>query len=218
MSASCYIDAMSSKFVKSIALALCLLLGFSSPVGASSDLKVTINSSVAVGGTVTLKYLSGKVEVSAPLWTGSVPTSITGVYDKYQSCQTLNFPIQGMVSLDELKQNVTVKFEVWSSQGEKLASEQLWYSDWNPTNGPTMVTWLECDDWLVPGAHTLIVTTQQTTSTNGLMSRYLEGVQQFPFTINPVNAKSTIKCKKGRTIKTVTGRNPKCPSGYKKAS
>ena len=162
MSASCYIDAMRNKFVKSIALALCLLLGFSSPVGASSDLKVIINSSVAVGGTVTLKYLSGKVEVSAPLWTGSVPTSITGVYDKYQSCQTLNFPIQGMVSLDELKQNVTVKFEVWSSQGEKLASEQLWYSDWNPTNGPTMVTWLECDDWLVPGAHTLIVTTPLT--------------------------------------------------------
>ena len=103
-------------------------------------------------------------------------------------------------------------------QGEKVASNLLGYSDWNPTSGPTMVTWLECDDWLNAGTHTLIVTTQQTTSTNGLISRYLEGVQQFPFTIKPVGSKVTIVCKKGNRVTKVKGVNPKCPTGYKKSS
>ena len=48
-----------------------------------------------------------------------------------------------------------------------------------------MIEWLECDDWLVDGRHTLVVTTKQTLSTNGLLSRYVEGMQQIPFTIYP---------------------------------
>ena len=180
---------MLRKVFKSTILTSFLFLGLSSPVNAAEN--VTINSSVAVNGTITLKYTSGREEISQPLWTGLVPTSITGVYGKYSSCQYLNFTIQGLLPFAELKKDVDVSFAVWSSQGKKLASNSVWYSDWNPTNGPTMIEWLECDDWLVAGVHTLIVTTQQTLSTNGLISRYVEGIQQFPFTIYPVVAPTT---------------------------
>ena len=154
-----------------------------SPASASEN--VTINSSVAVNGTVTLNYLDGREEISQPLWSGSVPTAITGVYGEYKTCQYLTFTIQGLLPFAELKADVDVNFEVWSSQGRKLASNSVWYSDWNPTGGPTMIEWLECGGWLVAGRHTLVVTTEQTLSTNGLLSRYVEGVQQIPFTIYP---------------------------------
>ena len=164
-------------------LTLCLFLGFLSPVSAADN--VTIVSSVAVSGTVTVKYTNGTQVVSSPLWTGSIPTSITPVSGKYiSSCQYLTFTIQGLLPFDELKSDVEVGFAVWTSLGKKLASSSVWYSDWNPIGGPTMKEWLECDDWLEVGAHTLVVTTKQTLSTNGLVSRYVEGVQQFPFTIN----------------------------------
>jgi len=187
-----------------------------STASATGDLIVNINSTTPASGTVEVKYTNGKVEVSAPLWSGNIPTAITAVYDKYQTCQYLKFPIQGLLPFDVMKSDVTVKFDVWSAGGEKIASNIVWSSDWNPTNGPTMLTWLECDDWLKAGNHTLVVETDQELSTNGLLSRYVKGTQTFPFVINPVSSKSTINCVKGKTVKTVTGKNPKCPAGYKK--
>ena len=180
---------MRRKVLKSTILTSCLFIGLLSPVSATEN--VTINSSETVNGTVTLKYTDGREEISQPLWSGLVPTSITGVFQKYSSCQYLTFAIQGLLPFAELKSNVQVSFAVWSSQGRKLASDQVWYSDWNPLDGPTMIDWIDCDDWSVAGVHTLIVTTKQTLSTNGLISRYVEGTQQFPFTIYPTVAPTT---------------------------
>ena len=122
---------MRPKVFKSTILTLCLFLALSSPVSAAEN--VTINSSVAVSGTVTVKYTDGTQVISSPLWTGSVPTSITPVSGTYvSSCQYLTFTIQGLLPFAQLKSDVTVDFAVWSSQGKKIATDYVWSSDWNP--------------------------------------------------------------------------------------
>ena len=172
-----------------ILLTASLIGGVAQSVKAA-DVIVSIVSSTSVSGTVTIKYTNGSSTVSAPLWTGSVPTSISG-YSGYQSCQYLKFPIKASLAFETMKSDVSVKFEIWTTAGEKLASNTVSYTDWNPIDGPTMLSWLECDDWLTVGTHNLVITTQQTLSTNGLLSRYVEGKQTFPFVINPVISTTT---------------------------
>ena len=158
----------------------------------AADLVVTINASTQVSGTVTLKYTNGTSTASAPLWSGNVPTSIQAVYDKYQTCQYLKFPIQAALPYQTMREDVTVKFDIWTAAGEKVASDSVSYSEWNPLDGPTMVSWLECGDWLSVGTQNIVITTEQTLSTNGLLSRYVSGTQTFPFTIAAVTPPTTV--------------------------
>ena len=158
----------------------------------AADLIVQVNASTQVTGTVTSKYTNGTSVVSSPIWTGSLPTSIQPVYDRYQTCQTLKYTVQASLPYETMKSDVTLKLEIWTTAGEKIASDLVWNTDWNPLNGPTVNSWMECGDWLTVGTHNLIVTTEQTLSTNGLLSRYVEGVQTFPFTIAAAVAPTTV--------------------------
>jgi hypothetical protein len=173
--------SLSKIGVSAIFVCVSMLLGVSKIHAA--DVLVQINASTEISGTVTVKYTDGTSVVSAPLWSGSVPTSIQAAYSRYQTCQYLKFPVQANLPYETMKSDVTIKFDVWSTTGEKIATKYVWNSDWNPLNGPTMVSWLECGDWLKAGNYNLIVTTQQTLSTNGLLSRYVEGVQTIAFSI-----------------------------------
>lgn len=198
-----------------VGVALAALTGASvmgaGPAHASETLTVT--AATAVNGTVDLKYGDGRVETYGPLWTGQVPTGVRIPVPKStysSSCLELTFSIQAAMPVDQMK-DVDVDFEVWSAGGVKALDGGVWgYSEWNPSGGPTQVDMLTCDP-LPDGTYNLFVTTKYEVSTNGLISRYVEGKQTLPFTV--ARAKY-VKCKKGYTTKVVAG--VKCPAGWKK--
>lgn len=181
------------------------------PANAADTLTVT--SATAVNGTVDLKWEDGRVETYGPLWTGQVPTGVRIPVPKStysSSCVELIFTIQAALPPEQMK-DVDVDFEVWSTGGVKAMNGGVWgYSEWNPSGGPTQVDLLTCDP-LPDGTYNLFVTTKYELSTNGLISRYVDGKQTLPFTV--ARAKY-VKCKKGYTTKVVPGL--KCPSGWKK--
>jgi hypothetical protein len=111
---------------------------------------------------------------------------------------------------------VDLTFEIWSQEGEKLETEWVDGRDWNPLDGPTMVVWLACDTWLMSGTYNLIVRTDQTLSTDGLISRYVTGSQVVNLVIERKAASaSSVTCKKGKKLKTF--QRSTCPSGWKRA-
>lgn len=174
---------------------------------------LTITSAVPFSGTVDIKYVDGRVETSEPLWTGQVPTGIripipTNTYSS--PCVEVTFPIQAAKDGDRMK-DVDVDFEVWTASGVKVMSDGVsGYSGWNPSGGPTQVSMSTCSP-MPDGTYNLFVTTQDELSTNGLISRYLEGKQTLPFQVTNT---SYVKCKKGYTTKIVKGK--KCKSGWTK--
>jgi hypothetical protein len=177
---------------------------------------------VPAQGTVEIKYSNGRTEVSAPLWSGSIPSRVRAVVaSKYSSsCYEIKFPIQALRPYSEIvnaSSSIDIDFELWTTSGQKIHSKFVYSSTWNPLGGQTMVVWSGCDQWNKPGAYNLIVKTKQTLSTTGLLSRYVSGMQVVALVIDPpTNKASTIKCKKGKQTKTF--KRAKCPAGWKSSS
>ena len=187
---------------------------------ASTDPTVETLATTQVQGIVEIKYSNGSAQQSAPLWTGTVPTRVRFIKpNDYQTCAEVKFQVQSLLPYDTIvnaSTSVGISFELWSLQGEKVAYNNVSSYTWNPLNGPTMVVWLECGDWLVAGSYNLIIRTEQTLSTTGLLSRYLKGTVVVPFVIDPpTNKSSTTYCKKGNIKKTF--KKLKCPAGWKNA-
>jgi len=208
---------MNKRFVRSTAIgasaALVGALILAAPAKASENLTTVATTNVS--GTVDYKYSDGRVEVSAPLWTGALPTSVkipvpTSSYTS--SCISMTFSIQAALPVEQMK-DVDVDLEIWSTTGTKAMSDLVWgYSDWNPSGGPTQVEMTTCSP-MPDGTYNFFVTTKYELSTNGLISRYVEGKQTLAFTM----ARSPyVKCKKGFTTKIVAGN--KCPKGWKKVA
>lgn len=194
------------------------LLGKPAPAIAKTDY-VQILTSVFVEGTVERKYTNGVTEISDPLWSGKIPTRIRTISrSTYQSCFEVKFQIQAHLPFQQMSQanGVDVTFEVWSLEGEKLETEWIDGRDWNPLDGPTMVVWLACDTWLMSGNYNLIVRTDQTLSTDGLISRYVTGSQVVSLVIEKkASYANTVRCKKGKTVKTFP--RVTCPKTWKRA-
>lgn len=195
------------------AAGILLALGPATTASASDDLIIV--GTTNVNGTVDVKYNDGHSETSAPFWTGALPTSVkvpvpTSSYAS--SCISVTFAVQAALPVEQMK-DVDVTFEIWSATGTKTMTGLVWgYNDWNPSGGPTQVKMLTCDP-MPDGTYNLFVTTKNTLSTNGLISRYVQGKQTLPFTMahSPY-----VKCKKGYTTKVVAG--IKCPKGWKKVA
>jgi hypothetical protein len=194
-----------------------LLVG-AAPAVAKTDY-VEVKSTTFINGTVERKYSSGVTEISEPLWSGSIPTRVrTITKSSYKSCFELKFQIQAHLPFSQMSSasGVDLTFEIWSQEGEKLETEWVDGRDWNPLDGPTMVVWLACDTWLMSGTYNLIVRTDQTLSTDGLISRYVTGSQVVNLVIEPKAASaSSVICKKGKKLKTF--QRSTCPSGWKRA-
>lgn len=201
----------------SLGVALGALLGVSvTPVIAKTDY-VEVKSTTFINGTVERKYTDGTTETSEPLWSGNIPTRVrTITKSRYQTCFELKFQIQAHLPFNQMStaNGVDVTFEIWSQEGEKLATEWVDGRDWNPLDGPTMVVWLECDTWLMSGTYNLIARTDQTLSTDGLLSRYVTGSEVVSLVIERKAASaSTVVCKKGSRTKTF--QRSTCPAGWK---
>lgn len=193
-----------------------------SPVLAEDS--ATVLTVTPISATVEKKYFGGRTELSAPLWTGSVPTSVSykkvqpaNQFRNYRSLAVVRFTIQSLVPFSEASNASTalnVKFELWTLQGEKVAEHWLSGTDWNPLGGPTVVRWSEVDVWDVAGSYNLIIKTHKILDTDGLISLYQDGIQTLPFVIRAGDASpKSISCVKGK-LKKVFNRKS-CPSGWK---
>jgi hypothetical protein len=155
----------------------------------------------------------------------------------------LEFTIKGLLPIKVLadKANgVDVEFSVWTDSGVKLGSSTIYSFSWNPVGPNTMVSLNLFDNPALIGTHTLLINTEYTTSTTGLLSRYIKDDRQLKLKIskeiakptpiasskstdtnvgNPVTDKSgskkiSVTCRKGKVVKKISSINPICPSGY----
>lgn len=202
---------------------ICVMNSVQASSVVAEDL-ANVSSTKLIQGTIEKKYYGGRVELSAPLWTGELPTAIKFVkvnipntFTNYRSRAALKFSIQSLVPYAEASDARTalnLRFELWTVQGEKKAEQWLSGTDWNPLGGPTVVRWYETDVWDVPGTYNLIIKTHKIVDSDGLISRYQDGLQTLPFIIEAGEAaKKSISCKKGKTTKVF--KQKKCPSGWK---
>jgi hypothetical protein len=203
-----------------IAIGVAGLLATSAQPALAWD-QVEVLATVPAQGTVEIKYSSGRVEVSTPLWSGNVPSRVRAVVaDRWATCHELTFPIQALRPYAEIvnaSSSIEIDFELWTASGQKIDTEWVYSSTWNPLGGQTMIAWRACDVWNKPGSYNLIVRTEQTLSTTGLLSRYVSGMQVVPLVVEPpTNKASTVECKKGKQTKTF--KRAKCPVGWKSSS
>jgi hypothetical protein len=126
------------------------------------------------------------------IWKGDIPTSISYPTDSFS--EKLEFPITGAIPISVLADRangVDVEFAIWTDSGVKLGSQTVYSFSWNPVGPNTMVSmYLSRADNLY-GTHTMLITTSYTTSTTGLLSRYLKDEQRVKISINksvPVKA------------------------------
>lgn len=194
-------------FVAALATAVAVT-GLMAPASSAATDPLYAGNAVDAVGTVDVKYQDGRVEVSAPLWTAQVPTTawITKGADK---CRELPITVTPQVGLDTLE-DLDVEFELWTVDGQQVASDSIYSTSWNPSGGPTQAGLFDCD--YAVGTYTLFVTTQYELSTNGLLSRYLEGKQQFSFRIQ-----NDLACAKGPKLSPVKRvAADACPTGWVK--
>ena len=197
-------------------------------------------SAVAVEVDATSTVTSEIPGVGA-IWTGEIPTSISIRLD--ERSPKLEFTIKGLLPIRVLADQangVDVEFSVWSDSGVKLGSSTIYSFSWNPVGPNTMVSLYLSDNPALIGTHTLLINTEYTTSTTGLLSRYIKDDRQLKLkiskeiaksiptapskstdkpTVNPGNDKSgsekiTVTCRKGKVVKKISSINPICPSGY----
>jgi hypothetical protein len=79
---------------------------------------------------------------------------------------------------------VDVDFAIWTDSGVKLGSQTIYSFSWNPVGPNTMVSMYLSRAANLYGTHTMLITTSYTTSTTGLLSRYLKDEQRVKISIN----------------------------------
>jgi len=121
------------------------------------------------------------------IWKGDIPTSIS--YPTDSTSEKLEFTIQGLLPISELAdraRGVDVEFAIWSDSGVKLGSQTIYSFSWNPVGPNTMVSMYLFQNAAIYGKHTMLITTSYTTSTTGLLSRYLKDERKIQFEVKKV--------------------------------
>ena len=136
--------------------------------------------------TIQIQNSSSVVGQAFPIeniWKGNIPTKITYPVETFS--QKLEFPIQGLLpysTLADKLNGVDVYFEIWAQSGKKLAYDTVYSFDWNPVGPNTLVSmYIYPED--VVGTHTMLIRTEATLSSTGLISRYLKGEIRIPIQI-----------------------------------
>ena len=196
------------------------------------------NAAIQIAATSTVTSVIPEV---GAIWTGEIPTAISIPPD--ESSGKLEFTIKGLLPISVLADQangVKVEFSVWSDSGVKLGSETIYSFSWNPVGPNTMVSMYLFDNSALSGTHTLLMNTEYSTSTNGLLSRYIKDDRQLKIKIskeiakplptapskpnkpsvgnqgnnNGDSEKISVTCRKGKIVKNVSAVTPVCPSGY----
>ena len=123
------------------------------------------------------------------IWTGDIPVSVSYPSDSFS--EKLEFPIIGMLPKDVLAdraRGVEVEFAIWSDSGVKLGAQTVYSSSWNPVGPNTMVSMYLNSNSNLYGIHTMLITTSYTTSTTGLLSKYLKDEKKLQIEIKKLLA------------------------------
>lgn len=134
----------------------------------------------------------GQIQGVGDIWKGLVPSKIS--YPADTSLAKLEFPIQGLLPIDTLRNSLTgveVDFEIWSDAGKKIGSESIFSSDWNPAGPNTLVSMYIYGDGAI-GNQTLIIRTLYNLRSNGLVTSYLKQEIKQPIQIVAAKASQTI--------------------------
>lgn len=118
------------------------------------------------------------------IWTGDIPTKVS--YPTGSFSEKLEFAITGILPISVLtdKANgVDVEFSIWSESGVKLGSQTIYSFSWNPIGPKTMVSMYLYPNAALYGKHTMLISTEYTTSTTGLLSRYLKDEKKLSIEI-----------------------------------
>jgi hypothetical protein len=108
------------------------------------------------------------------IWKGAIPTQLTLPKSSYST--DIQFQIEGLIPykvLADRSLGVSVEFEIWSDEGEKIADDNVYPSEWNPV-GPNTLVSMRIPSEGVAGIHTLLIRTIYETNTNGVQSGYWE--------------------------------------------
>jgi len=108
------------------------------------------------------------------IWKGAIPTVLTLPKSSYST--DIQFQIEGLSPykvLADKSLGVTVEFEIWSDEGEKIADDKIYPSEWNPV-GPKTLVKMYIPSEGIAGTHTLLIRTIYETNSNGLLSGYWE--------------------------------------------
>lgn len=158
--------SMKLKKIFSAMLVLALASTLSSPVHASDSVSIR----------ATMPYTASIL--GTDLWRADIPTSIL-MTDKFSGY--LRFPVTAVAPFSILADKafgVDVEFELWTVGGKKLGDRTIYSFGWNPVSSQTQVEiYLRAED--MKGSAVLRIRTEQTRSTTGLLSRYVETVANF---------------------------------------
>jgi hypothetical protein len=108
------------------------------------------------------------------IWKGAIPTQLTIPKSSYST--DIQFQIEGLIPykvLADRSLGVSVEFEIWSDEGEKIADDKVYPSEWNPV-GPNTLVSMRIPSEGIAGIHTLLIRTIYETNTNGVQSGYWE--------------------------------------------
>lgn len=208
---------MFSKRMTAMVGSIALLMGLSviSASTASAEHDLATLGTTPAAGTVDIKFEDGRTVVSAPIWSGQIPTQvrINAPKDTYSSSyKELSFAATALKTPEEMR-DADVEVEVWDAVGNKLGSDQIYGFSWNPGGGPTMMEVTLYD--LKPGTYTMYVKTEWELATNGLISRYVEGLQTLPLI---VTEETYVICeKKKKPWEEKVFKKKKCPKKWRPA-
>ena len=162
--------------IKSIFALGALLSTFLIPVATAAGLTVESTSKV-----------TSNIPNVGDIWTGIIPTKVSYPTDSYS--EKLEFTINGILPISILadKANgVDVEFSIWSDSGVKLGSQTIYSFSWNPVGPNTVVSMYLSQNAALYGKHTMLISTNYTTSTTGLLSRYLKDEKKVSIEIAKV--------------------------------
>jgi hypothetical protein len=150
----------------------------------TSYLEDVDNFPITVLGNSTAASESGKITSDSnyvaniksvgDIWRGAIPTEVALPTSGYS--KDVEFQIEGLLPYKTLANQslgVTVEFEIWSDAGEKIGSDKVYASEWNPVGPRTLVT-IRLPSEIIADTFTLLVKTTYETDTNGLLTSYFE--------------------------------------------
>jgi len=166
----------------------------------SRYLKAESNGTLTIAGKTRPKAITPQIISSIEytsaitgvgnIWSASLPKLIQ-LPDS--SSSKLEFNIKGLLPVSVLTDRalgVEVDFEIWSESGVKITNDTIYSSDWNAKGSDTLVSMYMFPDRFNEPAILRVVTTYST-RTNGLLSNYLEDVDNFQITVRGASAAST---------------------------
>lgn len=161
-------------------------------IGAITTLLMLSISLAAVGDSQTKESVATVGIVDTPIgpisvWKADLPARVW--LEERSSggpCGDITFSIEALLPYSQLDtlNGPEVEFEIWSVDGTRIGTENIWRSRWNPVGPLTKVEISNCNSSGF-GEFVMLVRTKYQVSTTGLISRYYENTIRHNIVVQP---------------------------------